>query len=520
MKKSLLIAGMAVAAMTASAQDTEIPLTVISGWQADVVAETTPISETLKLGIDNPGVGFFSKDFRPAIHPFDFKGATAVNLTSNLGHVFHFDAGANNTLQLTNATGDALLETPVQNGTFTLTTPQAFDNGLYLLATAGNGGKTEDTQKTKIDVYYNYADGSASTSETITILDWWNTSTDHTMDGFYGLDRATRLTSLAADGDGAVRLQEIKLTPTAGKTVKSIEFIVNSLHETSKTICDLFGLSAGDAAIELESGYNADVIAEANDKDGLVAGTTTSSVDADGHVLFTDGVTFPNTTTYTYGLPSDGKIAAKSGTNFQLSDYSKLNATRLSKDADMGSATLMFGQIVNATELHMLATAGNGGSGANVNVTYIYEGDEEEDASSGQGITSAYTGENTGSLNGKMIVPDWFPKDLGTLAYRTGRYYDAAVHDTDAGCGLYEFVGYPDATKNLVGVKLTYLDNGDSKIIVNAFTALGKLVATGINTIDAAKTTTDGKIFNLAGQQVSKSYKGIVIKNGKKMIQK
>ena len=28
----------------------------------------------------------------------------------------------------------------------------------------------------------------------------------------------------------------------------------------------------------------------------------------------------------------------------------------------------------------------------------------------------------------------------------------------------------------------------------------------------------DGKSFNLAGQQVGKNYKGVVIKNGKKMV--
>ena len=43
---------------------------------------------------------------------------------------------------------------------------------------------------------------------------------------------------------------------------------------------------------------------------------------------------------------------------------------------------------------------------------------------------------------------------------------------------------------------------------------------TGIQGITSGKITNDGKIFNLAGQQVSKSYKGIVIKNGMKMIQK
>lgn len=48
-----------------------------------------------------------------------------------------------------------------------------------------------------------------------------------------------------------------------------------------------------------------------------------------------------------------------------------------------------------------------------------------------------------------------------------------------------------------------------------------KLDSTVITGIDAVKTVDaqfDGKIYNLAGQEVTKSYKGIVIKNGKKVV--
>ena len=45
---------------------------------------------------------------------------------------------------------------------------------------------------------------------------------------------------------------------------------------------------------------------------------------------------------------------------------------------------------------------------------------------------------------------------------------------------------------------------------------------TGINDVKVVEPTTakDGAIFNLAGQKVNESYKGVVISNGKKMIQK
>ena len=42
--------------------------------------------------------------------------------------------------------------------------------------------------------------------------------------------------------------------------------------------------------------------------------------------------------------------------------------------------------------------------------------------------------------------------------------------------------------------------------------------ATGISKVENLKVAQDGKCFNLAGQQVGKGYKGIVIKNGKKIV--
>ena len=44
--------------------------------------------------------------------------------------------------------------------------------------------------------------------------------------------------------------------------------------------------------------------------------------------------------------------------------------------------------------------------------------------------------------------------------------------------------------------------------------------ATGINTLNAERTMMNGEMYNLAGQKVNKSYKGIVINNGKKVMMK
>ena len=87
--------------------------------------------------------------------------------------------------------------------------------------------------------------------------------------------------------------------------------------------------------------------------------------------------------------------------------------------------------------------------------------------------------------------------------------------------------------KNLAAAKV-YVDNQPTEIAVeNDMATLtdcangsvvvldfdGSYTPTGINTVKT-QPSTDGKMYNVSGQRVNDSYKGIVIKNGKKMIKK
>ena len=47
-----------------------------------------------------------------------------------------------------------------------------------------------------------------------------------------------------------------------------------------------------------------------------------------------------------------------------------------------------------------------------------------------------------------------------------------------------------------------------------------KLEATGIEAVKAAGVQFEGKMYNLAGQVVNKAYKGMVIMNGRKFVNK
>lgn len=75
------------------------------------------------------------------------------------------------------------------------------------------------------------------------------------------------------------------------------------------------------------------------------------------------------------------------------------------------------------------------------------------------------------------------------------------------------------AAKN--SVKQVYLQGpaGAQFVLASAYVCVKAYVPTGISQTVAVPVAKSSKVFNLAGQQVGKSYKGIVIKNGKKYVQ-
>ena len=82
-------------------------------------------------------------------------------------------------------------------------------------------------------------------------------------------------------------------------------------------------------------------------------------------------------------------------------------------------------------------------------------------------------------------------------------YSEANVIEFGLNAGTYTFQKY----------------SGTGNIMISSieFTPVN---ASGISTINATEKVSNGAIYNLAGQKVAESFKGLVIKNGKKMIQK
>ena len=108
-------------------------------------------------------------------------------------------------------------------------------------------------------------------------------------------------------------------------------------------------------------------------------------------------------------------------------------------------------------------------------------------------------------------------KDLGPEADGSPRHYTIV----DQSKGYFEYTIDQDFLTKATTTQYwggAFLLNGDGNMTITKVT-LVKGGATGIQTVKAVKTL-NNVIFNLAGQRVDANYKGVVIVNGKKMIQK
>ena len=98
-----------------------------------------------------------------------------------------------------------------------------------------------------------------------------------------------------------------------------------------------------------------------------------------------------------------------------------------------------------------------------------------------------------------------------------GNYFNLAIGSESAQGSLVKPKEDLSAMNNQKVVVSGYLMYVNSKYVYVVATKVN--LATNINTIKA-NTDVNAPVYNLAGQQVEKSYKGLVIKNGKKVINK
>ena len=108
-------------------------------------------------------------------------------------------------------------------------------------------------------------------------------------------------------------------------------------------------------------------------------------------------------------------------------------------------------------------------------------------------------------------------KDLGPEPDGSPRHYTIV----DQSLGYFEYTIDQDFLTKATTTQYwggAFLLNGDGNMTVTKVT-LVQGGATGIATVKTVKAKSN-VIYNLAGQRVDANYKGVVIMNGKKMIQK
>lgn len=120
-----------------------------------------------------------------------------------------------------------------------------------------------------------------------------------------------------------------------------------------------------------------------------------------------------------------------------------------------------------------------------------------------------------------------FDKVVVNFATPTATNGKLVVEYNNAAAGAAEFaegatsveVALDAAAKN--SVKQIYIQGpaGAKFVLADAYVCVKDYVSTGISQTVAAPVAKSSKVFNLAGQQVGKSFKGVVIKNGKKYVQ-
>ena len=142
------------------------------------------------------------------------------------------------------------------------------------------------------------------------------------------------------------------------------------------------------ASINISSGFNVDVVAEATPVSGLFS----DGLDDQGWILYGANIQSEGS------LPANGAVTSKNGIEYQLADYTQNNAA-LMKEAN--SATLEFETEQRANSLYFLGISANGTSTVSVTANYT---------------------DGTSASAGNITIGDWFGSNESTVGvYGLGR---------------------------------------------------------------------------------------------------
>lgn len=125
-------------------------------------------------------------------------------------------------------------------------------------------------------------------------------------------------------------------------------------------------------------------------------------------------------------------------------------------------------------------------------------------------ITGVYN--NASEKNAAIAIFSGKVGEEASLLFKTDNFINARLVNDDPTAQTYTLT--EDAATLQLG------RNGNTGACITKLTVVRGGTPTGISNVEASASAKSSILYNLAGQQVSESYKGIVVKNGKKYLNK
>lgn len=125
-------------------------------------------------------------------------------------------------------------------------------------------------------------------------------------------------------------------------------------------------------------------------------------------------------------------------------------------------------------------------------------------------ITGVYN--NASEKNAAIAIFSGKVGEEASILFKTDNFINARLVNDDPTAQTYTLT--QDAATLQLG------RNGNTGACITKLTVVRGGTPTGISNVEASASAKSSILYNLAGQQVSNSYKGIVVKNGKKYLNK
>lgn len=125
-------------------------------------------------------------------------------------------------------------------------------------------------------------------------------------------------------------------------------------------------------------------------------------------------------------------------------------------------------------------------------------------------ITGVYN--NASEKNAAIAIFSGKVGEEASILFKTDNFINARLVNDDPTAQTYTLT--QDAATLQLG------RNGNTGAYITKLTVVRGGTPTGISNVEASASAKSSTLYNLAGQKVSESYKGIVVKNGKKYLNK